>query len=242
MEPVNNYSIQQFNDNYVCGMEFHYWSLYRNTRVLDLIKKYSLESYKFCEVGCGTGILTEFLVHKGLDIIGIEPGSPSLSTVKSNFIFTGVTVETVPVDTVKDVEVVLLCDVLEHIDDSVLFLSNLKIKFPRLKFVLLTVPARNEIWSNYDEHYGHFRRYTIQSLENELSESGLGFGEFSYFFKFLYLPALFLSIFKIPRKHIMKKPSALFLHRLLSAFFKVEVILPNRIYGSSIIGIIKVMR
>ena len=57
-------------------------------------------------------------------------------------------------------------------------------------YCLITVPAFMKLWSNEDVDAGHFRRYTIDSLNNVVAASGLSIVYESYFFGFLYLPIL----------------------------------------------------
>ena len=59
----------------------------------------------------------------------------------------------------NEVRTILLLDVIEHLEDPVAFLAELRSHFPALRHLLLTVPARQELFSNYDEFNGHFRRY-----------------------------------------------------------------------------------
>jgi hypothetical protein len=59
---------------------------------------------------------------------------------------------------------VLLCDVLEHIEDHVAFLHGLVTLMKPGASLLLTVPADPRLWSPHDEVYGHFRRYTRSTL------------------------------------------------------------------------------
>jgi hypothetical protein len=46
---------------------------------------------------------------------------------------------------------ILLRDVVEHIEDAGTFLRDLLRAFPNARHVLIAVPARMELWSNYDE-------------------------------------------------------------------------------------------
>ena len=60
---------------------------------------------------------------------------------------------------------ILLMDVLEHIEDDFLFLSRLLAAAAPGCFFLATVPADESLWSVHDESFGHYRRYDKSRLE-----------------------------------------------------------------------------
>ena len=57
--------------------------------------------------------------------------------------------------------------------------------------VLITVPARQEVWSNYDEYYGHYRRYDLAKLRATITSIGFIPSELGYLYGLLP-PALLL--------------------------------------------------
>jgi hypothetical protein len=59
---------------------------------------------------------------------------------------------------------VTLLDVLEHQEDDRAFMSELVEKMESGSVLLLTVPALQKLWSQWDVALGHFRRYDITSL------------------------------------------------------------------------------
>ncbi|MBA3901213.1 MAG: hypothetical protein H0X62_13570 [Bacteroidetes bacterium] len=130
-------------------------------------------------------------------------------------------------------------DVIEHIADAGKFLANIKEKFPNLKNIIITVPARQEIFSNYDEFNNHFLRYDFKTLESHCTPLMFKKIEMSYFFHSLYLPAWFLKKSAKKRNTTIEPPKgfAKVLHQFLSACFFMEYkILPSRLIGTSIIA------
>ena len=63
-------------------------------------------------------------------------------------------------------EFVALLDVLEHQEDDKGFLRSLVDKMQPGSTLLLTVPALQGLWSQWDEALGHFRRYDKASLHS----------------------------------------------------------------------------
>lgn len=81
---------------------------------------------------------------------------------------------------------VLLLDVLEHIDDDV---GSLKAIVPKLAaggHVLVTVPAFPWLWSDHDVAHHHFRRYTRSSLRRTAEAAGLEVVRIGYFNTLLF--------------------------------------------------------
>lgn len=110
---------------------------------------------------------------------------------------------------------VLLLDVLEHIEQPVTFIEANFRAFPTLHSVIVTVPARQELWSNYDEHYRHFLRYDIAECRKLALRSRLSIKSHSYFFHALYVPALLVKTLGMKRKTAFGAPKASRLHGLL---------------------------
>jgi len=59
---------------------------------------------------------------------------------------------------------VTLLDVLEHQEDDRTFMESLVAKMAPCSTLLLTVPALQRLWSQWDVALGHFRRYDKTSL------------------------------------------------------------------------------
>src|SRR5215471_7525099 len=61
-------------------------------------------------------------------------------------------------------DLVLLFDVLEHIDDESRFLQSLKFHMSLRGHMVINVPAHQSLYSGYDRVVGHVRRYGIRHL------------------------------------------------------------------------------
>lgn len=84
------------------------------------------------------------------------------------------------------VDLVLLMDVLEHVEDDVALLSHyVKIVPPGTRF-LLTVPAFAFLWSSHDVFLQHKRRYTLKSLSEVVAAAGLQIESRHYCFGFVF--------------------------------------------------------
>jgi 2-polyprenyl-3-methyl-5-hydroxy-6-metoxy-1,4-benzoquinol methylase len=96
----------------------------------------------------------------------------------------------------KPVDVVLLLDVIEHIENDREFLGNLSGN--RLigadTQVMISVPAYQVLFSSHDVFLGHFRRYTDALLHRTIRDSGFERRRSGYFFFLLILPRLLATL------------------------------------------------
>lgn len=65
--------------------------------------------------------------------------------------------------------IVIMMDVLEHIEDDYAILKEIKSKVGNNSFYFITVPAFMSVWSSHDVYLGHYRRYTIPMLSKLLN-------------------------------------------------------------------------
>lgn len=98
------------------------------------------------------------------------------------------------------IDLVLLLDVIEHIEDEIGFLqgvlSNTDSINDASKF-LITVPAFQSLYCAHDEFLGHYRRYTNGSLENRIGQAKLKVETKGYFFSSLLAPRLIIKILEL---------------------------------------------
>ena len=81
-----------------------------------------------------------------------------------------------------DADLVLLMDVLEHVDDDVGLLQDYVNKVPTGSQFLITVPAFQFLWSGHDDFLEHKRRYTLNHLEDVVRRTGLTVKQGTYYF------------------------------------------------------------
>ena len=135
------------------------------------------------------------------------------------------------------VTTVLFLDVIEHLRAPAEILAEVRDAFPKLRHVIVTVPARQEIWSNYDVYFGHFRRYDIPSFKGWGESAGLAVIEMNYFFHALYWPAWVLTKLGRSRSTQVQVPRHPRVHRFLAKAFTLEAqIIPGQWRGTSLLG------
>jgi hypothetical protein len=76
--------------------------------------------------------------------------------------------------------------------------------------------AGTEVWSAWDDHFEHRRRYTRELLSAHLKEAGLCPIKMRYFFHALYVAALLIRLLGLKRRTHLPPPGNPTLHRLLA--------------------------
>lgn len=85
-----------------------------------------------------------------------------------------------------DADLVLLMDVLEHVEDDVGLLTHYAEKVPRGARFLISVPAFQFLWSGHDDFLEHKRRYTLPQIEDVARRSGIVVEHGAYYFGFVF--------------------------------------------------------
>jgi SAM-dependent methyltransferase len=234
MTLVTHFTAQQYQESYPPGIEHHFWHRARNGIIAATLFQTGMAAGRWLEIGCGTGIVIDHLRREGIDCIGCDlADAPILDTVRE-FVSPATGFLDLPVETRSKIDGVLLCDVLEHVPDAASLLTAIRDALPALRCVLVTVPARRELWSVWDDHYGHYRRYNRPSLYAELGRAGLHPIFIRYFFHALY-GAMYLTRQK--RSEKIEAPQSSLPHRLIGAAFRAEYkLLPCWLPGTSLIA------
>lgn len=230
------FSDQQYDLYYPPGIERHWWNLARNRLLAGILEKDVKKPGVMLEVGCGRGVVVKDLDERGFEIRGVELAEVQPMKEAQSLVDAGTDVFDLPEEQRSMVSSLLLLDVLEHLPEDTEFLRNLANSFPNLSHVVVTVPARQELWSNYDAQVGHYRRYTLESLENMATELGWTLRKTGYFFRFSYLAMRLMSILGIKRSTQFEPPgkAARMFHGAVSVACGLEQrVLPGRVPGSS---------
>jgi SAM-dependent methyltransferase len=232
---MTTYSAQQYAENYPPRIEHYFWNIARNAIIARSLKRSGMDAWPLLEIGCGRGIVVEYLRDRGIACIGCELAAASIPDHLRDIVYDQTDFADLSVDQRRKIRGALLCDVIEHLPEPIAFLRKVRTALPALEGVLVTVPARHELWSEWDRHYGHFRRYDLGLLRTTLSAAGFKPLFAGYFFHGLYLPAFLLRGAGL-RSTAVKAPSLLWLHAIVGAAFRAEgIILPSVLPGTSAI-------
>jgi SAM-dependent methyltransferase len=222
-------------------MERSYWHRARNAILWRKLQAVWPQQPTVLDIGCGPGIVVNFLRQQGIDCHGVDLGTPQLvHTGLSEFVQLGIKASDLPEAFRQRVKVLLFMDVLEHLPNPEAFLEECERAFPAAHTFYATVPARNELWSNYDEYYGHYKRYIRAELPQLVSRTSFEVIDSGYFYAGLYLAIRVLAWVR-PRRPIAFDPPRFDpLQKLIGRFFDLEErCLPKSTWGSSLYAVMR---
>ena len=140
------------------------------------------------DVGCGNGALSYDVAKKAKKVVGIDLNEKNVSFAKQRY--SKENIEYIRGDALKDLtnekfDIIIMSNVLEHIENRVEFLGKLREKAAKF---LIRVPMINRDWItlykkemglDYRLDKGHFVEYTLDGFVKELEEAGLSIKEYS---------------------------------------------------------------
>jgi 2-polyprenyl-3-methyl-5-hydroxy-6-metoxy-1,4-benzoquinol methylase len=133
-------------------------------------------------IGCGAGTFTGMLASAGYRVTAFEP-DPTAFAIAEKRVPPGCSISTQGLFEIEGKErfnVVVMHDVLEHIEDDRQAVMKLSELMRPGGLLLLSVPALQSLFGRHDEQLGHFRRYSKKSLTKVLGE-GLEVIDVRYF-------------------------------------------------------------
>lgn len=164
----------------------HWWWRTREGEILEILAELRPpEGFgQILDVGCGDGLLFPALEAFGEPQgVELDPEAVSEAERRKGRIRIG------PFDTTfrprERFGLVLMLDVLEHLDRDVEALSHAASLLAEGGRILVTVPAYPWLWTAHDEWNHHRRRYSRESLHRAVREAGLDLVSDAYFFHWL---------------------------------------------------------
>lgn len=132
------------------------------------------------DVGAGSGFFSRLLLRStaAREAICVDPNYAAESDTSE----AGKPLRFRRAATAASCELVMMMDVLEHVDDDTgLVRAYADGAAPGTRF-LVTVPAFQSLWSGHDVFLEHRRRYSAAQLEQALAGAGLRIERCGYFF------------------------------------------------------------
>ena len=173
----------------------HWW--YRGRRIVleGVIAGLGLPPQaRILDAGCGSGRNMIELARHGT-VTGVELSDTSVAAARernSGEVIEGSVLEMPFEDGAFDLAVSL--DVIEHLQDDVAALRELRRTVAPGGSLLVTVPAYQWLWSGHDEINHHHRRYTKRSLQAAAQQAGWHQVRTTYFNSLLLPAAIILRV------------------------------------------------
>lgn len=206
---------QSYSQYYADLWRRHWWWRVRHEVVLRELLRATRplavrsERPRILDIGCAGGVAFEDFSRFG-EVYGIEPNSHLVESTPQwrhrveQVMFGPDFQPNQPFD------VILMLDVLEHIEDDQAALAKLWGLLKPGGIAILTVPALRWLWSVHDDINLHYRRYHRQPLKSLLVQSGFQICRLKYLFGWS-LPLVYLRKWLSPRdlkEYRVEVPSA----------------------------------
>jgi len=169
--------------------ETYWWHVAKRDLAISLLKKHCPAPGKLVEGGIGSARnLVEFR-EMGYDVEGFDvmPESVKIGADRGLDVTIHDLAQPWPVDH-NSLSAVVLLDVIEHIEDPVAVLTHVRESLTDNGAAIITVPAYQWLFSDWDKALGHYRRYTLKMLRSQAEEAGLKVAQLTYWNAFT-LPA-----------------------------------------------------
>lgn len=198
---------------------------------------------KLLDVGCGTGVELEKFKKWG-DMWGIDVEPQMVEACRKRGLQN---VQCARIEEAKlpenSFDAIFCLDALEHIEDHEGALEKMRRLGKPGSWLILTVPAGQWLWNEFDEKNHHFRRYSKHGLADLIRRRGFAVEKLSYYNFFLSpivaAARLLGKIIPLPvaSEHALKIPHP-FINRVLQTIFASERSLLTRMnlpFGISLI-------
>jgi SAM-dependent methyltransferase len=177
----------------------HWWFVARERIITNYIKKLSKEGFlnsdsvKILNVGCGPGRSSQYLSKFG-EVTSVEYDKDccEFASEKTGLKIINGSITAIPFEN-ETFDLVCAFDVIEHVEQDQLAVSEMKRVTKKEGLIFVTVPAFMSLWSHHDVINHHFRRYKIKEIEKLFDKETDGNKIFVSYFNFI----LFLPIYII---------------------------------------------
>lgn len=173
----------------------NFWFRARNRLIVWALRRHFPQIKRYLEIGCGTGFV----------LSGVAQAYPQASLTGSEVFSVGLpyaahrveNTELLQMDArripyVEEFDVIGAFDVLEHIEEDDVVLTEMMRSVLPGGGIVLTVPQHPWLWSRQDDYACHVRRYRVGELREKVLRAGFEV-ELETSFVSLLLPAMLAS-------------------------------------------------
>lgn len=208
----------------------HWWFAGRRLLLRSLVARLGLCDSLILDAGCGTGFARDELSRAGA-VVGLDSSREALrawgdATARLCCL---ASVERLPF--ARGVfDLVVALDVLEHLEDDSIALSEMERVCKPGGYAFVTVPACPRLWSSHDEVLGHRRRYTMGDIVSKIRDAGFSVQKASHIVTGPFVPAALLRMARRRRAPLSSDlaPVPEPLNSLLILWMRLEVALAWR--------------
>jgi len=172
-------------------LEDTYWWFQGRMRMIEsILAAYMREEPRpgrVLDVGCGTGLMLRRL--KRWDPAGLDFSALSMHFCHKRGVHRLMRGDVVKLPIASNsIDLILALDLIEHIERDDLMIREFHRVLRPGGYLMATVPAHQELWSDHDVALHHHRRYSYKGFRRLLTEAGFKPVKYSYGISFTYYP------------------------------------------------------
>jgi len=173
----------------------HWWYRGRRSVLEGVVENLRLPTRaRILDAGCGSGRnMVELARHGTVTGVELSPTSVALARERDAGEVIEGSVLSMPFESAS-FEFAVSLDVIEHLEDDLAALRELRRVIAPGGSLLITVPAYQWLWSGHDEINHHHRRYTRRTLERVAEQAGWETVRTTYFNSLLLPVAIVLRV------------------------------------------------
>ena len=177
--------------------EHHWWWRAREDALLSALRRVHPPTGRdrILDVGCGDGLLFDRLRPWG-DVEGIEPDGTVVTPGGAHASRIHVRPFDERFQPDHDYSLILMLDVLEHLDDPEGALRHAAALLAPNGHLVVTVPSFNLLWTNHDVVNHHRTRYTKRAFRTIAAAAGVRVIEEHYWFQWTFPAKLFQRLWE----------------------------------------------
>lgn len=222
----------------------HFWMKRRFEVMRNLCGSLLVEGLAVSEIGCGIGLVqAQFEDELGISVDGFDLNPQVLDRNVSQGRLCSYDVLERNESLREKYDMVLLLDVLEHIEEDSAFLDASAFLAKAEGHVLINVPCSPRLHSRYDEAAGHLRRYTPRTLLDLAASCDLDVVDWTYW----GLPLVPVAILRKLLVHgandedvirLGFQPPGDFVNWAMGQAARLELI-PQKLFGTSLLALLQ---
>ena len=219
------------------GFELEHFDSALNFRKyqVSLISKYI--NGNFVEVGAGKGGLVPYYKKLVKNITLLEPEKNLFNILKKKFNSKKIKIKNHTVDKLKNYyDTIIYYDVLEHIKKDLSEVSIASKKLKKNGYLIISVPAYQAFYSEFDKSVGHFKRYNKKDFIKIGKRTNLKIVKLVYYDSIGFLFLVLNKILPLKQTNLKNK---IFLWNLLIPISKLIDFLTFKTFGKSLLCIFR---
>jgi 2-polyprenyl-3-methyl-5-hydroxy-6-metoxy-1,4-benzoquinol methylase len=191
----------------------------------------------FVEVGAGKGGLVPYYKKIPKKITLLEPEKKLFKILKKRFPSKKIKIKNYTIDKLKShYDTIIYYDVLEHIKKDLSEVSMASKKLKKNGYLIISVPAYQSFYSDFDKSVGHYKRYNKQDFISIEKKKKLKIEKLVYYDSVGFLFLVLNKVLSLKQTNLKNK---IFMWNLLIPVSKLIDYLTFNMFGKSLLCVFK---